>query len=260
MKLFFRQMGEGDPVIILHGIYGISDNWVTIGRKLAEKFEVFIPDQRNHGQSPHSDTFSYFALVDDLYEFIDDHQIVNPVLIGHSMGGKVAMNFALENPSKVARLIVVDMSLREYPARKEHMDIIHAMLAVDFNEVATREEVEEIIAEKVRSERIRLFIMKNLYRIGQQRFAWRMNVQSIYENIENVFVGIDSPYTFDKPSLFVKGGASDYILEEDYPAIRKKFPAARFTTIDGASHWVHADRPDELCAAFSGFLDKTCEF
>ena len=258
MKLFYRQMGEGQPVIILHGIFGISDNWVTIARRLAEKFEVFILDQRNHGQSPHSDTFNYFALADDLYEFIDDHQIVNPILIGHSMGGKVAMNFALDNPSRVQQLIVVDISLREYPARQEHMDIIHAMLSVDFNDVSSREEVEEIVAKTVRSERIRLFIMKNLYRIGRERLAWRMNVSAIYENIENVFIGVDSPYVFDKPTLFIKGGASNYILDEDYPEIVNKFPAAQFKTIEGASHWVHADKPDELCAAFSEFLQKAC--
>lgn len=260
MKLFYRHMGEGQPVIILHGIFGVSDNWVTIGRRLAEKFEVFIVDQRNHGQSPHSDTFNYFALGDDLFEFLEDHQIVNPILIGHSMGGKVAMNFALEHPSRVDQLIVVDISLREYPARREHMEILHAMLSVNFDDVKNREDVEEIVARTVKSERIRLFIMKNLHRIGQTRYSWRMNVQSIYENIENVFLGVDSPYSFDKPTLFIKGGASDYILDSDRPAILEKFPAARFMTIEGASHWVHADKPDELCAVFSDFLEKHCEF
>ncbi len=259
MKLFYRQFGEGQPVIIMHGIYGISDNWVTIGRRLAEKFDVYIPDQRNHGQSPHSDTFNYYALIDDLFEFMEDHQIVNPILIGHSMGGKVAMNFALENPSKVDKLIVVDISTREYPARQEHMEIIHAMLSVDFNEVTSRTDVEEIITKSIRSDRVRLFIMKNLYRIGKSRLGWRMNVSSIYDNMENVFVGIESPYTFDHPVLFVKGGNSDYILEADKEPIQQKFSNAQFTTIEGASHWVHADKPDELCAAFSSFLDKECE-
>lgn len=258
MKLFYRQMGEGQPVIILHGIFGISDNWVTIGRKLAEKFEVFILDQRNHGQSPHSDTFNYYALVDDLFEFIEDHQIVNPILIGHSMGGKVAMNFALDNPSRVDQLIVVDISLRQYQARQEHMDIIHAMLAINFDEVRSRKDVEDIIEKSVKSERVRLFIMKNLYRIGQKRLAWRLNVQSIYDNIENVFIGVESPYTFEKPALFIKGEKSDYVLEQDFDAIQKKFPAARFSTIAAASHWVHADNPDALCAAFSEFLQKAC--
>lgn len=259
MKLFFRQYGEEQPVIILHGIFGISDNWVSIGRRLSEQFEVYIPDQRNHGQSPHSNTFNYYSLVDDLYEFIEDHQIINPILIGHSMGGKVAMNFALENPGKVDKMIIVDMSMREYPARQEHMEIIHAMREVDFDQVSSREEVDEIISRSVQSQRVRLFIMKNLYRIGQSRLAWRLNIESIYNNIENVFVAVDSPYTFEKPVLFVNGGSSDYVKKEDHQPILQKFPKAVFKTIEGASHWVHADKPDELCKAFSEFLDKSCE-
>ena len=261
MKLFFRRYGEiGQPVIILHGIFGISDNWVTIGRRLAERFDVYILDQRNHGQSPHSDTFNYFALADDLYEFIQDHQLVNPILIGHSMGGKVAMNFALENPQKIDKLIVVDMSVRKYPPRQEHLEIMQAMLAVDFNEVSTREEVEEIISNRIKSPRIRMFILKNLYHISQNRMAWRLNVQALFDNIDNVFEGVESPYTYDHATLFVKGGDSNYIREEDKDLILAKFPGAIFKTIKGASHWVHADKPDELCAVFSEFLEKECEF
>jgi len=260
MKLFYRQYGEGQPVIIIHGIFGISDNWVTIGRRLAEKFEVFILDQRNHGQSPHSDTFNYYVLVDDLFEFIEDHQLVNPILIGHSMGGKVAMNFALEYPQRVDKLIVVDISTRSYPARKQHMDIMTAMLSIDFDNVGSREEIEEIITEKVKSHRITQFVLKNLYRIGKKRLAWRLNIEDIYNNIENVFEGIDSSYSYDNPALFIKGGASDYILDDDYKLIKKNFPNSQFKTIENASHWVHADAPDELCQNFSEFLNKNCEF
>jgi pimeloyl-ACP methyl ester carboxylesterase len=260
MKLFYRHYGEGQPVIILHGILGISDNWVTIGRRLAEKFEVFIPDQRNHGQSPHSDTFSYYALVDDLFEFIEDHQLAKPILIGHSMGGKVAMNYTLEHPQRIDKLVVVDISLRNYPARRQHLNILDAMLSVDFDQVSTREEVEKIIYGKIKSPSIAAFIMKNLYRIGKARLGWRMNIASIYPNIENVFVGVELPYTSDVPALFIKGGASDYILDEDYPLILQKFPNATFKTIENASHWVHADAPDELCKILSEFLSKDCEY
>jgi esterase len=260
MKLFYRHYGEGQPVIILHGILGISDNWVTIGRRLAEKFEVFIPDQRNHGQSPHSDTFSYYALVDDLFEFIEDHQLFKPILIGHSMGGKVAMNYAIEHPHRIDKLIVVDISVRNYPARRQHVDVMDAMLSVDFDQLSTREAIEEIIHEKIKSPSIAGFIMKNLYRIGKNRLAWRLNLKSIYQNIDNIFEGVNLPYTSDIPTLFIKGGASDYILEEDYPLILKKFPNAKFKTIENASHWVHADAPDELCKTLSEFLSKDCEF
>lgn len=260
MKLFYREYGEGQPVIILHGLFGISDNWVTIGRRLAEKFEVYILDQRNHGQSPHSETFNYYALVEDLYEFIEDHQLTHPILIGHSMGGKVAMNFALEHPHRVDKLIVVDMSVRHYPARQQHMDILNAMLSADFDAISLREEVEEIITSRVKSAKISQFVLKNLYRIGKTRLAWRLNVNAIYNNVENVFEGIDSPYSSEITALFIKGGTSDYILDEDYDLILKKFPNARFTTIENASHWVHAEKPDELCAVFSKFLEKDCEF
>jgi pimeloyl-ACP methyl ester carboxylesterase len=260
MKLFYRHYGEGQPVIILHGIFGISDNWVTIGRRLAEKFEVFILDQRNHGQSPHSDTFNYFSMVEDLYEFIEDHQLTNPILIGHSMGGKVAMNFALEHPHRVNKLIVVDMSVRAYPARQQHMDVLNAMMAIDFDEITTRDEVETIITGIVKSPKISQFVLKNMYRIGKSRLAWRLNVESIYNNLENVFEGIDTPYTSDHQALFVRGGKSDYVLDEDVEMIKKKFPKARFVTIENAGHWVHADAPDELCAMFSEFLAKDCDY
>ena len=256
MKLFYRHYGDGgQPVIILHGLFGISDNWVTIGKRMAEKYEVFIPDQRNHGQSPHSDTFNYYALVDDLYEFIQDHQLIDPVIMGHSMGGKVAMNFALEYSSKVDKLVVVDMSVREYKARKQHIEIIEALLSVDMNKVKSRAEVEKLVSEKVESPRIRQFVMKNLYRVNSNTFAWRINIKAIYENLEDIFVGINSPYTFVKPSLFIKGELSDYITDEDYKLIKKNFPKARFHSIKDASHWVHAEKPDELCDAFSSFME-----
>jgi pimeloyl-ACP methyl ester carboxylesterase len=260
MKLFYRHYGDGQPVIILHGILGISDNWVTIGRRLAEKFEVFIPDQRNHGQSPHSDTFSYYAMVDDLFEFIEDHQLSKPILIGHSMGGKVAMNFTLEHPHRIDKLIVVDISVRGYSSRRQHLDIMDAMLSIDFDHYSSREEIEKIINKKIKSQAIAGFIMKNLYRIGKNRLAWRLNINSIYKNIENVFSGVDLPYTSEIRTLFIKGGASDYILEEDYRLILQKFPNAEFKTIENASHWVHADTPEELCKSFGDFLKKECAF
>jgi len=257
MKLFYRHFGDGEqPVIILHGLFGISDNWVTIGRRMAEKYEVFILDQRNHGQSPHSGTFNYYSLVDDLYEFIEDHGIINPVIIGHSMGGKVAMNFALEHSSKVDKLVIIDMSVRPYKVRKQHVEIIEALLSVDLRKVKSRAEVEKLVADKVESPRIIQFVMKNLYRVNEGTFAWRINIKSIYNNLENIFIGINSSYTFDKPTLFIKGELSDYILEGDYNLIKTSFPNAEFKTIKGATHWVHAEKPDELCDIFSDFMGK----
>jgi len=256
MQLFYRRFGEkGDqPVIILHGIFGISDNWVTYGKRLAaEGFEVFIPDQRNHGQSPHSDNFNYLALTDDLFDFIDEHGIEDPILMGHSMGGKVVMRFALENPQFVSRLIVVDITLKAYGPRKQHKMIIEAMQSVDLSKVKNRQEVDEMLAAPIPELRIRQFIMKNLHRVDKDRFEWRINIDGIANNLDQLFDGINTISKFEKPTLFVKGGASDYILLEDYDQIRYNFPNAEIITIADTSHWVHVEAPERFYQLTMGF-------
>jgi len=257
MKLFYRKYGKegAQPLIILHGLFGISDNWVTYGKRIAaEGFEVFIPDMRNHGHSPHSNTFNYFALTDDLFDFIDEHEIENPVILGHSMGGKVAMRFALENPVFVKRLIVVDITLKAYGPRLSHLRIIEAMRKVDLSKAKTRREVETMVAEFIKEPRIRLFVLKNLYRTKNNTFAWRINIDGIAENLDQMFDSIDTLAKFEKPALFIKGGASDYILPEDFPQIRYNFPNAEIVTIEGASHWVHVEAPEKFYQITSGFL------
>jgi len=259
MKLFYRHFGEGQPVIILHGIFGISDNWVTIGKRLAEKFSVYIPDQRNHGQSPHSQVFNYMAMADDLNEFIEEHQLQNPIIIGHSMGGKVAMTYALEYPETPEKLVVVDISPRRYPGRNVHFDMISAMLSVDFDAVQTREEIETLMEKSIPDRRIRLFVMKNLYRKTRHRFDWRLNLPAISTNLDYVFDGIESSAKYNRPALFIRGGKSDYVADEDMILIEKNFPQAKLNTIAEATHWVHADAPEKLCALLSAFLGKNCE-
>lgn len=260
MKLFFRKYGEGPPLVLLHGLFGMSDNWVTIGRRLAEKYEVYIPDQRNHGQSPHSDTFSYYALTEDLYEFLEDHELRNITLIGHSMGGKVAMNFALQNPQRIEKLAIIDISMRKYPFRQQHVDILNAIMSVDLDQVKLREEVAELLSGKIKSKAIVQVVLKNIYRISDDRLGWRLNAGAIYDNLEYIFEEVEQKGTFKKPALFVKGGLSDYITAEDRDQIMESFPSAEMVTVEDASHWVHADAPDELCAILSNFLDKDCIF
>ncbi|MBN3036561.1 MAG: alpha/beta fold hydrolase [Bacteroidales bacterium] len=260
MKLNYHRFGSGPPLIILHGLFGISDNWVTLGRRLAEQFSVYIPDQRNHGRSPHSDTMNYFVLKEDLHEFITGHKLSNPVLIGHSMGGKVVMNYVLEHGNDVASMIVLDISPRRYPGRQIHMEIIDAIRSVNFDLVHSRQEVEQIIAGRLRSERIIRFILKNLYRINTKRLAWRLNIDAISDHLEEMFSGIQSPEIFEGPALFIRGGKSDYITDIDFTLIRKNFPATEFKTIQDASHWIHADAPEELCAMLSNFLGKHCSY
>jgi len=257
MQLFFRKFGEPghQPLIILHGIFGASDNWATYGRRIAQEgFEVFIPDQRNHGQSPHNDIFNYLALTDDLFDFIDDNQIHNPIILGHSMGGKVAMRFALENPQLVKRLVVVDISLKAYGPRPQHKKIIQAMKSVDLGQVTNRSDVDEQIAALIPQPPIRQFILKNLHRKEQDVFEWRMNLQGIDKNLDKMFDAIDTESRFMKPTLFVKGGDSDYILLEDYGQIRYNFPNAEIVTIADTTHWLHVEAPERFYQLTMGFV------
>lgn len=256
MELFYRQYGEkgNQPIIILHGLFGISDNWVSYARRIAmEGFEVFVVDQRNHGQSPQSDNFNYLALTDDLFDFIDEHEIEDPILIGHSMGGKVAMRFALENPHLINRLVVVDITLKAYGPRKHHRKIIEAMKAIDLTEVNSRSEVEKLLADYIPELRIRQFIMKNLHRKDKNDFEWRIYLKGLESNMDQMFDAIDTITKFEKPTLFIKGGASDYILLEDFPQIRYNFPNAEIITIEGASHWVHVEAMERFYQLTMGF-------
>lgn len=260
MQLFFRNFGEkgNQPVVILHGLFGVSDNWVTYARRLSQQgFEVFVPDQRNHGQSPQSDNFNYLALTDDLFDFIDENEIDDPIIIGHSMGGKVAMRFVLENPLLVKKLIVVDISLKAYGPRKQHLSFIKAMESIDLTKIKTRKEVETELAKYISEARIRLFILKNLHRKGNNEFEWRIYYDGIKNSLSNMFDAIDTSVKFNKPTLFIKGGASDYILLEDFDQIRYNFPNAEIVTIEDASHWVHVEAAERFYQLSSGFAEGT---
>jgi esterase len=260
MNLFFREFGEGQPVIILHGLFGQSDNWVTVGRRIADQFHVYIPDQRNHGQSPHTSIHSFPAMTDDLAEFIEELHIENPVLIGHSMGGKVAMTYALENPGKVKKLVVIDISPRRYPERITHTQVISQMISIDLETLTTRGEVEKILNSNIADTRVRMFILKNLYYKIHGKLAWRLNLDAISQSMDLLFESICSENQYKGPTLFIRGGKSDYVPDADIPMIKSMFPEAVIKTITGASHWVHADAPEELCFMLSSFLERECKF
>ncbi len=257
MELFYRRYGKGRPLIILHGLFGISDNWVSFARRMAGDFKVFIPDQRNHGQSPHDPTFNYFALCADLQEFIEEHEIENPLILGHSMGGKVAMRFAMENPGVPVAVIIADISLRAYRRRYHHLEMIDAMMAVDFSQVSTRSDVEQQLKPRIKEKRIRQFAMKNLYRRAHSdEFAWRLNLDAISVNMDEVFDGVTGGGLFTRPALFVRGGDSDYVPYEDFDLIYRHFPDADIQTIEGTGHWLHAEKPDEFYRIVRQFTDR----
>jgi esterase len=254
MKLFFRRFGQGDPLVILHGLFGLSDNWVTIGKRLARDFEVYIPDLRNHGQSPHSSVFNFSALVEDLIEFTEDNGLKDIILIGHSLGGITSMHTALQNPSLVKKLIVVDISLRKYRNWEDHQLLINAMKNVDFSSVDKRSDVETQLLKTIKSPKLCQFLLKNVYWRNKGRLDWRLNLDALNENLPLNNEGYPEDKQFMRPVLFIRGELSDYILDEDLEEIYKKFPRAELSTVPNATHWVHSDAPEEFLEIVRGFL------
>jgi esterase len=267
MDLFFRKYGSGPPLIIVHGLYGSSDNWVTVGKALAKRFEVFIVDQRNHGRSPHSEHHNYDLMRDDLLEFMDKQSIGKALLLGHSMGGKTIMFFAASYPERVNGLIVVDIAPKSYFSYSgesvqsaDHLFIIRAMENMDLSEVSNREEADRELSSRITSDRVRQFLLKNLSRSKTGTFRWKLNLEVIRKDLVRILEGLNAS-EFERgnqitgfPILFIRGANSTYILDSDIPSIRKIFPYAEFTTIPGAGHWLHAEQPELLVEEVNGFV------
>jgi len=254
MKLFFRHMGKGNPVVILHGLLGLSDNWVTFGRQLASDFEVFIPDLRNHGQSPHDPVFNFTVLVEDLHELIEDQGLKKVNLIGHSLGGKIAMFFTLEYPDLLDKLVVVDIALRKYSPNLEHQMLIDAMMEVDFSSAHSRSDVDRQLEQNVHDLKLRQFLLKNIYWKDKETLGWRVNLPVLKESLPRMLEGITTDKKFLNPVLLIRGGLSDYVKDADLPAMIKQFPRTSVQTLADASHWVHADVPGEFYRIVHEFL------
>ena len=253
MKLNYKHFGSGSPIIILHGLFGSLDNWVSIAKKLSTSYEVFIVDARNHGQSPKSEEFNYDVMADDLYAFLLDHQIVDPIILGHSMGGKTAMQFAMNYPNKIEKLIVVDIAPKSYPVH--HREIIDGMLSLNFNIIKTRNEADQKLSIHIPELAVRQFLLKNLYWETKERLAWRFNLPVIDKNIEKVGVTLNNLSPFYKPTLFIRGEISNYITFEDYDNIKKIFINAKIESLK-CGHWVHAEKPFEFEQLLIDFLES----
>jgi esterase len=252
MDLNFKSFGSGPALIILHGLFGSLDNWQGLAKQYAEHFSVFILDQRNHGKSPHTDTaYTYAQLADDLLEFMEQQGIPTANLIGHSMGGKTVMQFAVEHEWKVEKLVVADMGVG--PNELRHTEIIDALMAFPFDEIDERKAADEWLAARIPDFGTRQFLLKNLDRKAGGGFEWKFNLKVLHRDYDNILEGIESPHPVDVPTLFIRGGKSDYVKDADFPAIQKLFPQVRFETIPGAGHWVHAEAPQE-------FFEKTMQF
>lgn len=249
--LHSKIIGSGQPLLILHGFLGMSDNWKTLGNKYAENFEVHLIDQRNHGRSFHSPNFSYTLLVDDLKNYIEFHNLEDCIILGHSMGGKTAMQFALTHPQLLTKLIVADIAPKTYPAH--HQYILKALSEVDFSTQNTRKDIENVLSTYIKESGVVQFLMKNIYRKNKQQLAYRFNLPVLREKYNEVITSFTTQKTFTKPTLFLKGSKSNYITTEDSVLINNYFTNASVQEISNAGHWLHAENSQE-------FYSKTMKF
>jgi esterase len=252
MKLNFRVSGEGPPLLILHGLLGSLDNWMPPAQQLAAHFQVFLIDLRNHGRSPHAAEFNYGVMAEDVAGFIRDQNLGPVNLLGHSMGGKLAMRFAQLHPDAVTKLVVVDMAPREYPPRYD--GILAAMHALDLRAFRHRAEVDAALAAVAPEKPIRQFLLKNLGRDTTGALEWKPNIAAICANYSQIRQALPTSNQFHGATLFVRGGKSDYIRTEDFDLIRLIFPQAQLQTIVAAGHWVHAEAPKEFLHTVRGFF------
>lgn len=254
MELNYKVFGEGDPVIILHGLFGMLDNWQTFAKGLAEDYMVYLVDQRDHGKSPHTDEFNYTLLAEDLSQFMEDNWIHEARLIGHSMGGKTVMQFAYDYPDMVEQMVVVDIAPKTY--EPGHELIFKALRAVDIDAVTSRKEVEDILSKYIDQPGVRLFLMKNLQRRKEGGFRWKMNLELLYIAYPKILADTTTDGIIEVDTLFVKGEHSKYISGDAEEKIAQKYSQYKIHQIDDAGHWVHADKPKELLSVVQEFFSK----
>lgn len=252
MQLSYQSYGQGRPLVILHGLFGSATNWTSLGKALGAHYRVLAVDQRNHGSSPHSAELSYSLLAEDLRGFVTEHELGPIYLLGHSMGGKTAMEFALREPATVERLIVVDIAPRAYPPH--HDEILDALGSLDLSAYTSRSALDAALAECIDDLPTRQFLLTNATRDEQGQFRWKLNLPAIDRNYAQLTAAIPGGRSFDSPTLFVRGARSDYIQPQDEATIRALFPQATISTIEDAGHWIHAEAPAAFAALVRAFL------
>jgi pimeloyl-ACP methyl ester carboxylesterase len=255
MKLFYRMLGEGQPLIILHGLFGMSDNWLSLAKRFSAAYKVFLIDQRNHGQSPHHPDFNYEVMTNDLFEFIKAERLENIILMGHSMGGKTAMNFALRHEAYIDKLIIVDIAPKSYNTDR-FAAILNALRNLPLPQLTSRSEADMLLSRTIKAAALRQFLLKNLTRDENGHFIWKLNIDALLNNLDHISRQIESDTIYRKPMLLIKGEKSDYITEDDYPEIKRLFPTVQLSIISGATHWVHAEAPQKFFETVNRFLGK----
>lgn len=245
-------LGEGQPIIILHGFLGMSDNWKSMGSKYAEAgFQAHLLDLRNHGKSFHSNEFNYDVLAEDVKLYMEHQHLESAVILGHSMGGKTAMLFACRYPKLTTKLLVADIAPKFYPAH--HQDIINGLNAIDINNLKSRNDADEKLSKYISNIGIRQFLLKNLYWEEKGVLGFRFNLKVLSGKMEEIGENIGFTDTYTGPTLFLRGDKSEYISPGDLPDIKRHFPLASIETIDNAGHWLHAENPIQ-------FYEKSLRF
>ncbi|MBR9998763.1 MAG: alpha/beta fold hydrolase [Cyclobacteriaceae bacterium] len=252
MKLFYKSRGKGNVMIILHGLFGSSDNWQSIAKKFSEINQVISVDQRNHGRSFHHQKFDYDVMVEDLEHLYQSLNLAEAVLIGHSMGGKTAMKFALKNPALVSKLIVVDIAPKYYPIH--HDEIIDALCNLKIKKTERREELDRSLAKSIPNPVVRQFLLKNVERDAKNNLKWRINLPVIRKNLDKIGEEIKGKEPYNRPALFIAGALSNYVKTEDEGQIKNLFPKATITYFKKAGHWIHADAPEDFIELVASYI------
>jgi pimeloyl-ACP methyl ester carboxylesterase len=252
MKLTHHNQGTGRPLIIIHGLFGSSDNWRGIAKQLATQAQVIRLDLPNHGQSPHSNDISYDLMADDVSELMADLNLQQVDVIGHSIGGKVAMALAACYPEKVRRLLVVDIAPKAYPDR--HSDIFEALLALDLSQFSKRSEVDLALANAIADKAIRQFLLMNLG-LTDGQLEWRINLQGLSEHYSQLLQPVCEGLVVEQLALFLRGGLSNYIEQDDEVMIKQSFPNSDITTVEQSGHWIHVERPELFLSHVKQFFD-----
>ena len=257
MKLHYRVLGDEaggahkKPLFILHGLFGSSDNWQTLAKKLADQYVVYLVDQRNHGHSPHAEDFNYDLMAADFYTLVTDLNLSKVNVIGHSMGGKTVINFANKHPELIDKMIVVDISQKQYPMH--HEQILEGLNAINLSEIKTRGNADKVLAKYVPELSVRQFLLKNLYWVEKGQLGWRINIPVLSREIHQIIAEIKID-TIAVDTLFIRGGRSNYILESDYAEIKEKFTHSEIYSIEESGHWIHAEAPAEFYRVVTNFL------
>lgn len=252
MHLHFEKSGQGDPLVMMHGLFGSLENLGAISRLLEPHFTLYRLDLRNHGRSPHADSMSFDDMAGDLIRFMDEQGLEQAHVLGHSLGGKVAMTAACRAPERINKLVVADIAPVTYPSH--HNAILEGLRQINVENISSRREADEQLAGFVEEVGIRQFILKSLERDQEGKFRWRLNVPVILKDYDELRHSVCDNCSFAGPALFLKGGRSNYITDQHHAEIHAKFPQATITTIDGVGHWLHAEKPQAVADATINFL------